>query len=203
MGILIELKNIMNATSNKTKNNISKNLCADKGSVSIEALFVIPVFIFTMMVLIFTIRFIAIDDSFNQCLYESVIDYSNLENSSSDTLNTLLINMILQKNLADMDLELETVASAYSIGNYVEFSATYKLNTPINKEFVFYENLRIYKSNKDLLKYVYITPNGKKYHYKDCLLTKGNGLRYPVEDVPIGITACKNCILEYGYFQKK
>lgn len=181
------------------KSRISKK----SGSVSIEALFTIPVFIFVMMFLIFTLRFLAIDDSFNQCLYESSLEYSCLKNSSSDIVNSAVFNVLLQKNMSEMDLDLDAIAVATSKDNFFEVSAFYTLVTPVSKALTFKENIRLYKNNKEVKSYVYITPSGKKYHYEDCLLTRGNGVKFDMADIPEGITPCKNCILGNRYFEKK
>ena len=103
-----------------------------RASVSVEALFVLPIFIFFMVLIIFTLRFLAIDDSFNQCLYESTIEFSNLESSSSDIINSAILNMLLIKNLAQMDLELDSILLASSHDNILEISAFYYLDTPFS-----------------------------------------------------------------------
>ncbi|MGB3367960.1 MAG: hypothetical protein WBA54_10745 [Acidaminobacteraceae bacterium] len=182
---------------------IASKFFKNRGSVSIEALFTIPIFIFVMMLLIFTLKFLAIDDSFNQCLYESTLEYSNLENSTSDIINSAVFNVLLQKNMSEMNLDLDALLVATSKDNFVEVNAVYTLETPISKALTFKENIRLYKNTKEVKSYVYISPSGKKYHYEDCILTKGNGVRFNMEDIPEGITPCKNCILGNRYFQKK
>lgn len=175
----------------------------NRASVSIEALFTIPIFIFLMMFFIFMLRFIAIDDSFNQCLYETSLEYSSLENSSSDIINSALINLLLKKNLSEMNLELDSVVLASSKDNFVDIKAFYTIKSFISKPLTFKEDIRLYKRTKYIKEYVYITPKGKKYHYEDCILTKGRGVRYEISDVPDDISPCKNCILGKRYFEKK
>lgn len=174
-----------------------------RASVSVEALFVLPIFIFFMVLLIFTLRFLAIDDSFNQCLYESTIEFSNLESSSSDIINSAVLNMLLKKNLAQMDLDLDSILLASSHDNILEIKAFYLLDTPFSKPLKFSESLIIYKETKELETYVYVTPHGKKYHYEDCILTKGRGVRVNIKDISKDLEACKNCILGNRYFKKK
>ena len=182
---------------------IKKKITGNSGSMSIEGLFTIPIFIFTMVLLIFMIRFMSIDDSFNQCLYEATLDYSMLDNSSSDIINSAILNLLLQKNMNEMDLKLDAIASTVSKGDYVSIKAFYNLEVPFFKTLSFSEDVWIYKREKIIETYFYITPNGKKYHYKDCILTKGNGVKYSSSEIPDGIEACKNCILGNRYFEKK
>lgn len=187
----------------KAKKSIVNKALNRDGSVSIEALFTIPMFIFLILTLIFVLKFVAIDDSFNQSLYETTLEYSMLENSSSDIINSAVFNILLKKNLAEMNMELDAIAVTTSKEDFFQVSAYYTINTPVSKALTFKENIRIYKKTQKIKSYVYITPSGKKYHYEDCILTKGNGVKYDIEDIPDDITPCKNCVLGNNYFEKK
>lgn len=185
------------------KKYLVKKISQNTGAISIEALFTIPMFIFVMILLVFSLRFLAIDDSFNQCLYESTLEYSMMDVTTSDLINSGIFNLILKKNMNEMNLELKCFVSLVSIDDYTKIKSFYTLETFLSKSLTFKEEILIFKNKKVKNEFVYITPSGKKYHYKDCILTKGNGIKTKIENIPDGIDACKNCILGNRYFQKK
>lgn len=174
----------------------------NRGSFSLESTLVVPAMIFMMVVLISTVKFMYIDDVFNQCFYQSIISYSNIDSTKSDVIETGLFNGIMLYNIEKSGLNIKPVCTVVIDEEFVRFHGYYNVNLPILNRLTFKEENVIIKPTRDYKTYVYVTPHGKRYHYKDCILMKGNGSKVLLDEVPNDVTPCKNCIIGHRYFDK-
>lgn len=174
----------------------------NRGSISLESTLVVPAMIFMMIVLISTVKFMYIDDVYNQCFYQSIISYSNIDSTKSETIETGLFNGIMFYNLERSGLNIKSSSTVVIEDEFVRVRGYYSINIPILSKLTFKEENIIIKPTLDYKTYVYVTPHGKRYHYKDCILMKGNGKKILLDEVPDDITPCKNCIIGHRYFDK-
>lgn len=172
-----------------------------RGSITLESTLAVPSMIFIMVILISSIKFMYIDDVFNQCFYQSIISYSNIDSTQSNTIETGLFNAIMMYNLERSGLDIKSGSTVIIEDDIAKFNGYYSVNIPILNKLIFKEESILLKQRQNYKTYVYVTPHGKKYHYKDCILMKGNGKKILLDDVDEGKTPCKNCILGHRYFE--
>ena len=182
----------------------------NNGSVSLEALIIVPIFIAILLIITFSTRFYSVNDCVEEILFEASNDLMYSHDFNNELANlaekNILFKVYLSKHIDEMIIE-------DNFNGFVQILPNNKLRTNLDYRFKipFIKEILIKKSyiistfrfkKKDYDNTVYITNTGVKYHYKDCIHLRKSSISISIEEaIEKGYTPCKNCIGGMNYFK--
>ena len=181
-----------------------------KGSLTLEAAIVMPVFLIACLLMLLLIYGIKEYEAVEQSFYETVNELSYMEHRDSWKLNGLaMVRLNMKLKVKKQEIGMYWIES--QIGSDGSFKATVHWHSQLPivgsepKHILLHSRMRTL-GNRGLVdeqKYVYITKSGQYYHLENCQHLRSSSQMMTYEEaVRNGYSACWHCVGRLDPFEK-
>lgn len=182
-----------------------------RGSIALEALITFPVFIASIVIFSYCLKFYYINECLDEILYETAQEFMfsfEIENEINNLVEKKIVfEYLIKKNKEEIKFLNKLNGTIKPI--YDKSARRYLLELSTEYTIPFYGKVNILKKYvvnnfniPNLSKKVYITKTGKKYHYIGCINLRKSMISIELNDaINRGYTPCKECVGGMNYFK--